>query len=474
MKTEIFCFAKNIMSFLMIIIYNPFSLKKIIQVVFIILSFVLIIKTFSNLIVSYFCTKQNNQPDITNRYHIELLRPLVFIKLFTNCLMATFFPQYLLRLTLSSHMPATFSSIVYVTYQIFFIVMLIPGGYFGEVKSIKKILLVTTMIESILLAGFAYASNIWMILVLQVVFGCVIPISSSAEYAYILGCTHEKNRSFGFALYSNSLQASMIAGFAIGGVLSEFVGARHVFLISSGIMLLAFMYVIFLIPTINLKYISLTQRRRGSMSFRFVLKALPKTFKNLEFIKTIFCVGFPLGLLNDGIILFSLPLLLSHYHFSPATIGQLLVVATLGFFLSNKFISKKADQQTSKRKIMILGLLGIGLGLLLLATIKLPFIMKYQTWHLDLVIFVIGLILLGVFRGFLVAPSTAYISENPVTEKIGKNVALSVYRLFQTLGSIVGPIMVMFLLTQLHYSLLSYVILSGFFVLFAVFISIGQ
>ena len=444
------------------------SFKAFAQVAFIILSFVLIIKTFVNFIVAYYKQRNSKQVDIVERYQIERLRPLVFIKLFANCLTVAFFPQYLLKLTINSHMPASFSAIVYTVYQVFFIIMLIPGGYFGEVKSIKKILIITTLIESVLLAGFALSSNIWEILLLQALFGCMIPISSSAEYAYILRFTHEKNRSFGFALYSNSLKASAIAGIAIGGILVGHLGAQAVFLVSSIVMFFAFLYVIGVIPRISLTDSPLMQARRGAVSFRFVLKELPKIFRNFTFVKTIFCVGFPLGLLNDGIILFSFPLLLSHYHFSSATIGQLLVLATLGFFLSNKFISKRADKYNSKRKTIVFGLLGIGLGLLLIASFKMPFIEHYQRWHLDIFMFVIGLILLGVFRGFIVAPSTAYISENPVTQTIGKNVTLSVYRLFQTLGSVVGPIMIMFLLIKLHYSLLSYVILAGLFVLAAV------
>ncbi len=458
----------------MIFIYHTLSLKHVLQFAFIVLAIILIVKTFSNLFFSYFISRKKSQVEVTSRHRIELLRLLVFLKLFANCLTVAFFPQYLLKLTIASGMPASFSSIVYTVYQIFFIVMLIPGGYFSEVKSVKKLLIITTLIESVLLAGFALSTNIWEVLILQAVFGCVIPISSSAEYAYVLNYTTEKNRTFGFALYSNSLKASMIAGIAIGSMLVGVVGARSVFSIASIIMFFAFIYVVAMIPRVKFVNSQAVRLRRGLMSFKFVLKEIPKTFKNFDFVKTIFCVGFSLGLLNDGIILFSFPLFLSHYHFSHATIGQLLVIAMLGFFLSNKFISKRVDQTGAKRKTMVYGLLGIGFGLILIACQGLPFIKHFHPWHLDLVIFIVGLMLLGIFRGFLVAPSTTYISENPVTQQIGKNVALSVYRLFQTMGSIVGPIMVMFLLTKLHYSLLSYVILAGLFVLFAILMLIRR
>ncbi len=428
------------------------------QIVFFILAMVLILKTFANPLISLYQRKKISSHVSAAQHQIELFRPLVFIKLFANSLTVVFFPQYLLKLTLHSGMPASFASVIYVIYQLFFVLMLIPGGYFGEVKSIKKILLVTTFIEAFIFMGFVFSTNIWEILVLQALFGCVIPISSSADYAYILNFTSHKDRSFGFALYSNSLKGSVIAGIVIGGMMVGYLGPSHVFLVASGLVFTAFIYLLFFIPNVTLDSGRLIQARKASMSFKFVLKEIPGALRNFDFVKTVFCTGFPLGFLDDGIVLFSLPLLLSYAHFSQAVIGQLLVIVSLGFFLSNKFISKKADKLNSKKKIIMIGLLGISMGLLFISGLKIQ--------PIGLPLFIIALALLGIFRGFLASPSVSYIAENSTAERLGENVVLSIYRLFQALGSILGPILIMQLLIQYHYSALSYIILAAIFFIF--------
>lgn len=419
--------------------------------------------------ISFFKKRSSLDEAYDHQHKIELLRPLVFIKLFANGLTITFFPQYILKLTLASHMPTSFASVTYVVYQVVFILMLIPGGYFGEVKSIKKLLLITTFIEALVLLGFAFATNVWEFLMLQAIFGCITPISSSADYAYILNYTNQKSRAQGFALYSNSLKGSMIAGIIVGGMLAAIFSPRELFLIATVFVLIGFCYALFLIPRVTLLEDQMLQLRRGAVNFKFVLKGLPKIFTNLSFVNTIFCVGFPLGVLDQGIVLFGLPLLLSYYHFSHAIIGQLLVIVTLGFFISNRFVSKKADQLNIKKGVMVVGLAGVAGALFFLSSLNL-----LNATHGEMLLFIFGLTVLGLFRGFLVAPASAYISEHAVTEVVGKNVTLSVYRLFQTLGSIVGPMIIMQLFVSSHYHLMSFTVLAATFLVLAVILFFGM
>ena len=57
-----------------------------------------------------------------------------------------------------------------------------------------------------------------------------------------------------------------------------------------------------------------------------------------------------------------------------------------------------------------------------------------------------GLFLLGVFRGFIYSPSISVVSKSTVARITGKNVSLSVFRLFEMVGRILGPLLVGLLL----------------------------
>ncbi|MCK4607901.1 MAG: hypothetical protein KAT71_00305, partial [Gammaproteobacteria bacterium] len=81
---------------------------------------------------------------------------------------------------------------------------------------------------------------------------------------------------------------------------------------------------------------------------------------------------------------------------------------------------------------------------------------------------VVGLLLLGIFRGFIYSPTISHLSKNSITATFGKNIPLSIYRLFETLGRIIGPIVLIQLLIFCNYTTLSFAIVGGGFILIAI------
>jgi predicted MFS family arabinose efflux permease len=409
-------------------------------------------KTFINLFISW----RSNRTFTKKPFHaIELVRPLIFIKLFANCLSVVFFPQFLLKITIASGMPQSAASLLYATYQIIFILMIIPGGFLVEVKNLKRLLIITTFFESLVFLGLAFAYLFWQILLLQAAFGLLIPISSATEYAYIFKLSSKKERAHAIALYSNTLRGAMIAGIFTGGMLVNHLGIRGIFLTASCIVFLSIFYITLLVPKIKPKYdIRIKKIPVQQFTFKFVLKNSPLVLKNLNLLKTILLVGLPFGLFEEGIILFSLPLILSHYQISHDQIGQLLVLFSIGFFITNKYIAKKTDKLLAETYFIFFGLLGIALSLLLIS-------------HFNLKIYIIGIFLFGIFRGFIFSPTISYVSKTAVAESLGKNVTYSFYKLAETLGRIIGPILIMQLLLFFNYSSISYAIMGALFTLIA-------
>jgi len=426
---------------------------SIINIAIVLLATFLIGKTIINLSMARRKTKKISSLNKKNLYAIEIIRVLIFFKLFANCLVIPFFPQFLTKITVASHLPATFASIAFIVYQLFAFMMLLPSGFLAEFTQAKKTLALTTFIQSLLVLGFSLATNFWEILTIQIIFGCLVPISTALEYSYAFQLSSEKNRNHTIALYSNTIQGAMISGIIIGGILSTYISTTIVFLISSSIIFLFTFYVLIYVPNIK---ISSHQPISQKINLPSAIKNLPLALKNIHFIKVSSLIGLPLGLLCEGIVFFGLPIMMSHRHIPHDQIAQMLILFTIGFFITNKIISKKADRFNNENKFLCFGLLGIAAGLFILTIPYYP-----------IITLAIGLTLLGLFRGFITSPAIAYISKSPVTLSIGKNVTFSIYNIFETSGKIIGPLIIAQLFTLTNYSTFVFAITGISFILFA-------
>lgn len=431
---------------------------------FYVLAVLLISKTFYNLIVVFQKQKGTNiTTKIEKLYNVELIRPLIFVKYFATCFTIPFLSQYILNITLSAGFSNQTASFAYVIYQIFFMLMIVPSGYIMEFGRIKRILFIFFLLEAIIYFILGVTHSFWVILAMQIMFGIIIPFSSSAEYAYILAYSTQQNRCEALALYSNTTKGAMISGIFLGGVLASSIGPAHTLIISGLLITACLFYIVFVLPKVDCKLIDCgvvnqEVRSKSTPILRLNLKKLLLIVKNMDFVKTILLVAFPIGILRDGIFLFSLPIILAYKHIPHEIVGQIMVLFSIGFFITNKYISKKADLSKNESYYLFLGLMGSALALFIIAGLD----------NKGIYLLSIGLLILGFFRGFLLSPSMSFISKGSSSSIIGKNVSISIFRLFQVLGQIAGPILVAFLLSYTHHSSFMFAIIGGLCLGFAV------
>jgi MFS family permease len=429
---------------------------------FYVLAILLISKTFYNLIV---VLKKQKDADLITKteqlYNVELIRPLIFVKYFATCFTIPFLSQYILNITLSAGFSNQTASFAYVIYQVFFMLMIIPSGYIMEFGRIKRMLFIFFLLEALTYFILGITHSFWVILAVQIMFGIIIPISSSAEYAYILAYSTQQNRGEALALYSNTTKGAMISGIFLGGVLASSIGPAHTLLVSGLLITACLFYIIFILPKVDCKIIDCSivhQEIQSKSILKLNFKKLLLLVKDLDFMRTILLVAFPIGILRDGIFLFSLPIILTYKHIPHEIIGQIMVLFSIGFFITNKYISKKADLSKNEPYYLFLGLMGSALALFMIAGLD----------NKGIYLLSIGLLILGLFRGFLLSPSMSFISKGPSSLIIGKNVSISIFRLFQVLGQIAGPILVAFLLSLTHHSSFMFAIIGGLCLGFAI------
>jgi MFS family permease len=378
------------------------------------------------------------------QHNIELLRFLVFLKVFANGLSIVFMAKYMLSATLNSGLSAFWASVLYSCYQIFFVLTVIPSGYFVEHRDLKKVLVMVIFLEALAFLGLGMVGNFWWMLLFQAAFGLLVPISSSIEYAYIFRFSSHTNRGQMLAAYNNTLKGAMIAGTACGGILSSWFDVAALLKLAAVLNVGAALYCLAALPRVRCRCTAAIQRLSFcALSIRGILKNLPKILSNLRLAKLFFLIAVPLGLLEDGIILFGMPLFLANNGATNFNISYFLVLFAVGFFCSSRYIARKTDILRREGLFMFFGLLGLAIGLVMIFVIRESGFPVYWCGF--------GLFLVGFSRGVLIAPVISHLTKNGLTGVLGKNVVMAHYRLFENMGRILGPMLVMQIFTFTGY-----------------------
>ncbi|MBN2690100.1 MAG: MFS transporter [Gammaproteobacteria bacterium] len=442
----------------------PYFFHDAFRLILFVLSLILIGKTFYNLYVAYGFKRnglQSGGKTSTQKlgfFTIELLRPVAFFKIFANYLTFIFLSQYFLQITILSKMPKIYASWLYVFYMFFLVLAMIPSGYFVETKNLKNNFILVTILESLLYVGFAFAHSFLVLILLQIFFGILKPFSSAIEYAYIFRVSSVNSYAQAVSLYTNSLRGAIIAGTFIGGILVGFCGLRITFLVAALILLATSVYIYLVLPKIRPQVSRTKLARSGAgMTFVSVLKELPNILKNKSFAVMLCFVAIPLGALEDGVLFFCLPLVLQHVGVSRSIIAELFVLFSLGFLLTNKWIAKKSDAKRAERKYVFYGCVGMAASIIPISLV--------QNSVFGLLMVAIALFAIGAFRGFVISPTVAIVSKGEAARAVGKNVALSVYNIANSVGRIIGPIVLMQLLLFIDFSAISYFIMAIFFMM---------
>ncbi len=129
----------------------------------------------------------------------------------------------------------------------------LPGGVIVDRFNKRRILMITQtafMILAFILGSLAVLKivNIWEILILGFLFGCVKAVDSPARQAFAVDMVGKEDLTSGIALNSAVNNASRVIGPGIAGFLIAFVGAGGAF-IANGVSYIAVLIALILIKT---------------------------------------------------------------------------------------------------------------------------------------------------------------------------------------------------------------------------------
>ncbi len=390
---------------------------------------------FLNLMFTLSGKQKHLSTDEEKERSLAVIKPVFFLGVFIEALYASFLPQYFETITAGIGASANVASFLFTVFFISYGVILFPAASYCQRNGEKGPLLWSVVFIGLSSFLMAVCTNYYTILFIRLIAGFCQGVLFMAVQSYILKATplHRKTRSMAIVIIQYN--GGRIAGTAIGALAVNYFDMSGVFLAGGVIAFFLYGYVAKYIPRLEVqKQADPLTVKQPEPSFGTGLKTV---LKDIEHLKASFLIGVNAKLVMIGVICFAIPLVMERSGFTKEDIGLVLMLYSAGVLISSMYSSRLADKTGNLRKILFRGNQGSGIGLVLIGLTGLPGI---DAWAEPLM--ALGAIVLGLSHGFIAAPITTHISGTRTAKILGAGPSISVFRVFERAGNILGPLIV--------------------------------
>ncbi len=308
------------------------------------------------------------------------------------------------------------------------------GGPWAQRLGARRLLIIGAVIGAAGLALTALAQNLWVLLLWRFVTAVGYGLVFVAGQSYVVVNTDAKHRAWGLAMFVGSVLAATICGPAIGGILAERIGERGTFCVGAGLALLSALLAAWLLRPPRPEQTAVRVRPLHWSDVREVL-ANPRFF-------ALVCLGaMPAKIILTGFLFYLAPLYLASLGNTPSATGRMMMLYGLLMVLLTPFAARLVDRIGRPVLFVVLGGLTSGVGLLGLL------------WSDGTMMMVAAIGVLGIAQATSITPQLALVPAACRDEcrRLGQVTVIGFFRLFERLGSALGPLIAGALLEPLGY-----------------------
>jgi MFS family permease len=401
-----------------------------------------LIRAFSR----YRAQEGSTNPIARHAFQLSLMTPLYFVSIFGDALTKSFTPQYFDSLAVNVGLDRGWSATLFTTYFVCYALALVPSGRFADRVGFKPLFLIGSILNCTQLLMLAFIPNFYAMYAVQILAGFGQGIFFIVVQSFILKIARssERTRSAGIIVFGYN--GGTLSGLAIGALLvaDPALGQQAVFIIGAIICVIVFFACLFLLPKkpqvleepFTPVVVATTAAKPIKKSF---WGSFAKSFGDARFLKAVVLIAIPTRIVMIGLIVSNLPLVLARQNYLAEDIGQILMFYSGGVLISSYFISRLVDRTGKLGLVLFIGLIGSGIGVALVG------LMGWQ-WSgipfMATLVLLLGLGTLGLSHGFIQAPAITYVNNTVTADSLGRSSATSIYRLYERLGNISGPILI--------------------------------
>lgn len=369
------------------------------------------------------------KPGEDNSNIYGMIRPAVFIFMFSMDLSISFIPLYMEKLykPILGLSKDIIIGLPISTEMFCAGIMLIVAGIWMDRRGWREPFVTGIICCSLgaFLSGTA-ANGIEFIFARGIV-GIGYGLALMAAQGFIFGTTYSKNRAQGIASLFAGIYAGSICGGAIGAMLAERIGYAAVFFVATCGMILPILLVITIMRGVS-KRASRTVAPQEIVKETTRLKNFLKFISNRNVLSLLLFNSIPGALCLVGFLYYVTPIYLNRVGTSQSNIGRILMI--FGFFMiyASPLISRYVDRSENKKTYIILSGVLSGLGLIVFY-----FFSGFMATALVI-------LMIGLSSSFGISSRTAYVLSLRITQEVGVGEAMGTYRALERLGQVLGPL----------------------------------
>ncbi|UJF17194.1 MFS transporter [Vibrio sp. SS-MA-C1-2] len=284
--------------------------------------------------------------------------------------------------------------------------------------------------------GCAFATNSTDIIISRGITAIGYAIILMSSQSYIAAVITADNRAKGMSIFVGILMTATMCGTALGGIIADRIGYSPVFLISTGLAVVAGILTWFMFS----KDLNNQSGKQSNNKSNQRSNTLTQILKNRRFVTIVLCGAIPTKIVLTGFLYFMVPLFLVSLDSSQAEIGRVMMVYSLLIIPFSPIASGIADRLNKSRELVVLGTILSGAVLISL----------YGEASILKVTLAVGL--MGVAHAILKAPLIACALEAAEkSPEVPRTEVLALLRTAERAGSVFGPIIVAGLISVYSY-----------------------
>ena len=394
-------------------------------------------------------TEQIGQKEISvsqqRAHQLGLIKPFFFLAVFAEGLASSFLAQHLQGLALGNGFDGGLASALFTAYFAAYGLSMLPAGRIVDRGGTRQLLVIGMLLTFGSLIAMAFVTNIPLMFLIRIAAGAAQGLILVAVQHYILESVPPGQQTRGAAILVFDYNCAVISSTAMGALLSVYMGRQGVFIMAACLSLMVLVFAHKLVPRLQdevaplVTAVSSALQRAAKPSFWFTLSV---AMRDMGFVKAILLVGMPSKASVVGVTAFALPLLLARQAFAQEDIGQIMMFYPAALLVSSMYISKLVDRSGKSGSFLFIGTVGAGIGLIMVGFMDSASFLGGPGSPLATVFVTIGMIVLGVSHGFIIAPIITHVANSSAAATLGRPTTTSLYRLLERLGHMTGPIIV--------------------------------
>lgn len=282
--------------------------------------------------------------------------------------------------------------------------------------------------------GSAAAVGVPDLLVWRSLSGLGYAIVYIACQGYVAIHSASDRKVSGMAVFMGAVFAAAICGPSIGGILAERLGPRVTLEVSAALVALASLLIHGLLK-------GTTDASTTGVRRQIALRDVMTVLRNGRLVSLLLFSAIPAKILLTGVLFYLAPLYLTELGESQSSIGRIIMVYGLMNVLVTPLAARIADRVGNLALLVGGGAVLSGLG-------AMGILMEQSAWMVLLAVFAMGLA-----HAVAISPQLVLVQEVCAEESrtLGQTTVLSVFRLIERLGNIIGPFLVGAMVTVAGY-----------------------